>query len=151
MKTCSKCGVSKEEAEFYRRSPKAGKGLFTNCKECAKNTTKKNYVKNPLASRGASKNWRKRNPAQAKRYDKASRLRRKYGISMEEYQQMLATQQNHCAICDLTMGEPHIDHSHITGKIRAILCPKCNLALGLFKDSSKLCFLAASYLQRFSS
>lgn len=80
---------------------------------------------------------------------------RKYGLTIEEHEQMLAAQDGKCAIC----GNPpkpdgvraasrlHVDHDHTTGKVRALLCNHCNRGLGAFGDNPELLTLAATYLR----
>ena len=78
-------------------------------------------------------------------------MKRKYGLTLEQYDAMLAAQDGVCAIC----GEPrpedrtlHVDHDHDTGEIRGLLCFKCNNALGDFNDDHDLFQRAAAYLDR---
>src|SRR5882724_4581950 len=77
-------------------------------------------------------------------------LGNKYGITTEQYCQLLETQKHKCAICgcQLTAGRngAQIDHDHITGKIRGILCHKCNKMLGLVQDQPTLLESAIHYL-----
>ena len=60
----------------------------------------------------------------------------RYGLSNEDYQQLLDSQQGRCAICRKTPEEAnkgrdlYIDHNHITGKVRGLVCQRCNLAVG---------------------
>lgn len=77
----------------------------------------------------------------------------RYGISVDEHQQMLAKQEGLCAICRKppamtarTSQRLHIDHDHETGKVRGLLCDRCNVGLGHFRDSSKLLAAAITYL-----
>jgi Recombination endonuclease VII len=65
-----------------------------------------------------------------------------------QYQALLLSQNNKCAICKLSFdeAEQHLDHCHATGIIRGILCNNCNLGLGLFKDNIKSLEAAAAYL-----
>lgn len=149
MKTCSKCEVSKEDSEFYLRSPTGP--MWAHCKECAKTDMRKNYHRNPSLHRIAGQKWRAKNPAQHRLLNRASHLKRVYGLSLTGYEKMVTEQLGNCAICGDSMPEPHIDHCHSTGKIRALLCAPCNHGIGNLKDSATLCFLAASYLQKFSS
>jgi hypothetical protein len=78
-------------------------------------------------------------------------LKRKYGLTLEQYDEMLHTQDGVCAIC----GEPrpgertlHVDHDHETGVIRGLLCFRCNNALGDFREEYELFQRAADYLDR---
>lgn len=84
------------------------------------------------------------------KYNKARGKRiRSYGISVDLFNQMLVDQDSKCYIC---MGDNGsialcIDHDHKTGKVRGLLCNKCNRALGLFADDTKLMIKAIDYLQ----
>lgn len=63
-------------------------------------------------------------------YRKNYHYKTKYGISYEEFQEMLLKQNNKCYLCDVTLKKPHLDHSHETKKVRKILCVGCNTMLG---------------------
>lgn len=78
-------------------------------------------------------------------------IKNKYGITAEEFREMLFQQENKCAICGnefLTSKAPCIDHDHETGKIRGILCNGCNSGIGFLKDSIENLRNAALYLER---
>ncbi len=84
--------------------------------------------------------------AQKAKYDRAfrrdARLKSEYGISQAIYKEMLANQQGRCAICstDKPRGPWNVfcvDHCHVTGKIRGILCYACNTTLGAVGDDLK--------------
>lgn len=87
-------------------------------------------------------------------YNKEHQLRLRtanYGITPEIYKKLLHDQWGLCAICKDRLQEgqfTHIDHCHDTGKIRGLLCIKCNTALGKFKDDTKLLKAAIAYLER---
>ena len=78
-------------------------------------------------------------------------IRKQYGITLEEYNNMLEAQDYKCAICnneDEVKGRKlAIDHCHTTGSVRGLLCGKCNRALGLFYDNRELLHNAIQYLQ----
>lgn len=75
-----------------------------------------------------------------------SYLRRKYGLSGEQLQQLRVDQDQRCAIC--RKGPPeHIDHDHETGLVRGLLCFNCNAGLGQFKDRPDVLAAANLYLQ----
>lgn len=89
----------------------------------------------------AVKKWKNRNRV----------LKRKYGISLDEFGQRMAEQQGLCQICRRemvygTLSKPVVDHDHVSGNIRGILCARCNMMLGHFFDSSLLLLNAARYL-----
>lgn len=79
-----------------------------------------------------------------------SRLRRTYGITIEQFEEMLEVQAGLCAICTEPMvpGKgTHVDHCHSTGRVRGLLCQHCNRGLGYFRDSPLLLEGAAPYLK----
>lgn len=88
---------------------------------------------------------RKRNKTYAE--NRVSRIR-KYGITVEQYDAMYQEQNGVCYIC----GEPEyhralsIDHNHVTGKVRGLLCSNHNRALGLLNDDPDLLLKAHVYL-----
>ncbi len=66
----------------------------------------------------------------------ARNLKRDYGLSVDRYNAMLEFQGGDCAICGKPMtGRKNVDHDHITGKVRGLLCSGCNLRLGLFESA----------------
>lgn len=84
---------------------------------------------------------------------RALKLERKYGLKAGEYEARLQNQDGHCAICPATVadargGALHVDHDHATGKVRGLLCGRCNNALGSFEDDSARFERAAAYLRR---
>ena len=76
---------------------------------------------------------------------------RQYGISPEEYDRRLALQNGVCAICKKKPKRRllFVDHCHRTGKVRGLLCMKCNSALGLYEDDPTLAEAATAYLRAF--
>lgn len=71
-----------------------------------------------------------------------------YGINRQQYKFLVINQDNKCAICgDEFLSTPHIDHDHSTGKVRGLLCRRCNIGLGKFKDSVIELRSAISYLE----
>jgi hypothetical protein len=80
--------------------------------------------------------------------DKNWRLRKRYGLSVEEVQSMYESQHGRCAICftEIMGRNRHIDHDHLTGKVRGILCQKCNMGLGSFDDNQIKLQAAINYL-----
>ena len=75
-------------------------------------------------------------------------LKTLYGIGIAEYNQMYEQQGGACAICEETSdGNLFVDHDHDTGAVRSLLCQKCNLGLGHFKDSPELLSKAYTYLK----
>jgi len=80
---------------------------------------------------------------------------RKYGITGIEYEKLMNNQNNKCAICG---KEPNgyykrlgVDHDHVTGKVRGLLCPNCNTAVGLLKDDIVILSRAIDYLSQYET
>lgn len=74
----------------------------------------------------------------------------KYGITLDDYDKLLAEQNGGCAICDFEPDEGrflHVDHDHATNKIRGLLCHRCNQGLGYFRDDRWTLKRAAAYLR----
>jgi len=78
-------------------------------------------------------------------------LRNLYKITQENYLRMLNNQNNKCAICNNEFKSNRltlIDHNHINGNVRGLLCPNCNNLLGNSKDSIEILKSAISYLEK---
>lgn len=78
-------------------------------------------------------------------------LLRKYGITLEQKQQMIENQGGRCAICNKVLDNGRhtcVDHDHKTGKVRGILCRKCNFLIGHSKDNPIILSRAINYLDR---
>ena len=83
---------------------------------------------------------------------RAYHLKKKYAIDLKDYEELLSKQQGLCAICgtDSPGGRGKffaVDHDHGTGRVRGLLCLKCNRGLGLFQDQSSILERAATYLR----
>jgi hypothetical protein len=91
------------------------------------------------------KQWRQDNPERARENARRSKFKT-YGLTPEQYGAMLGQQDGRCAICTQAMAEPHIDHDHNTGRVRGLLCAKCNLGLGHFEDDAARMARAITYL-----
>lgn len=96
--------------------------------------------------------WRTKNRVKYRNYQ----LKHTQGITEIEYQAMLQGQNHQCAICGKAAGTEKdgnggtrrlaIDHCHLTGFVRGLLCVKCNSVLGYFKDNPELLRKAILYL-----
>jgi ribosomal protein L34E len=81
-------------------------------------------------------------------------LRRKYGITLDEYQKLFTKQHGECAICGSAIGEISrqrplfVDHCHATGRVRGLLCGSCNRGIACFNDDPVRLRTAAKYLGR---
>lgn len=97
---------------------------------------------------------RKRNKTKKKQYMTDWMLKTKYGITESEYNDMFQAQDGCCAICKRAATyykrKMAVDHNHLTGKVRGLLCVKCNRGIGCFEESPSMFDSAKSYLLRFN-
>jgi hypothetical protein len=132
-KTCTKCGKEKPATlEFFHRANVHKDGLQYECKECRRKYAKKWFKTNAKKQRILQ---RKRN----------------YGLTENEYNAMVFGQENKCAICKkqkTTEQNLDVDHDHRTGKVRGLLCRRCNLVLGMTKEDKLLLYAIINYLDR---
>jgi len=81
------------------------------------------------------------------------RLKKRYGVSLDEYQNLLIAQNYQCAICKISSTKTktlHLDHCHTSKKPRGLLCYKCNVAIGYFQDSIINIEAALNYLRLYN-
>ena len=131
-KVCSKCKEEKSIDKFHKQAD--GKlGRRGDCAECSCAQKKLLHSKDPLKSKNAN-------------------LKRYYGITFNDYLEILEAQNGRCAICgtDTPNGKGvfHVDHCHSFGQVRGLLCHSCNVGLGHFKDQESLLLKAALYLHK---
>jgi Recombination endonuclease VII len=137
LKICSKCNKSKSVVDFYRASNMKS-GYRNSCKECDKQYNKKWQNKST-----SKETWRKA----SNRYDhRVARRKRLYGLSDEAYQALLVKQNNRCGICQQRLKIACVDHDHATGKVRGLLCSRCNRSIGLLGDSKEALQRALDYI-----
>jgi hypothetical protein len=160
-KRCKVCGEVKPLTEFYRM-PGMRDGHRNDCKACNLAGKHARYVANPEPTKERVKAWqaanmdrhlenqrRRRARPDVKAKNRADHLRRKYGITQADYEALLARQNGGCAICRRKPNEKislHVDHEHDSGRIRGLLCFRCNNALGDLGDDPVQLQRAIAYL-----
>lgn len=98
--------------------------------------------------------WRKKNKAKVALYAERARIKKKFGLTWEQYQSLILAQDNKCEIClkppfgKRSKAKLHLDHCHTTGKRRGLICGQCNTALGMVNDSRDILLRMISYLDR---
>ena len=136
-KTCSKCNRRLSLVSFTKHKLSKD-GLSSRCKKCSKEHQKK---------------FRESNKELLKERTRGYNLKRKFKLTVEEYDSMLLSQKGCCAICKssecATGRRLSVDHCHTTGIIRGLLCQSCNTALGKLKDDINVLKEAVKYLRRF--
>jgi hypothetical protein len=80
------------------------------------------------------------------RYQRRWELKSKYGLTLDQWFDMLDAANNVCEICGFAAETLCVDHDHATGKVRGVLCRKCNRAIGQFDDDPDLLRKAIDYL-----
>ena len=120
-KTCNSCGLEKLISEFHEAQ--------ADCKPCRSTKDKKRYYEN----------------------DRGNYLKRKYGITSQDYDNMYSEQEGSCAICGIHQSELKnrfcVDHDHDTGQVRGLLCNNCNNGIGKLQDNYDTIYRAADYLR----
>lgn len=121
-----------------------------------KNHNKKMYEFNKEKIKDYSRKYNRENREKVKN----SKLKRIHKISLEQYNDLLIKQNYVCAICknkevriDSRLGKTSalsVDHCHVTGKIRGLLCFACNVAIGKFKDDISVLQNAIKYLEAYN-
>lgn len=177
IKKCSKCLEDKEEINFTSQTYKRKDGNITKyyttvCKKCSNKARYTNKTNTPekLALYKQKANERRRKSYynnKQRDHDKVKKfidnlikngkfktiwLKRRYGITIDDYNNMLSTQNYSCGICKIplnTYGRAFgVDHCHTTGKVRGLLCHSCNLSLGGFFDNIIYLKNAINYLEK---
>lgn len=157
--TCRQCGRALPVSAFYVRSRGAGRRagqLRHPCKECTNETGARYYAAHPEQKRESLRRFVAANPDRMALLIRRSELRRKYGVSLEEYDALAEKQGHVCAICGQqeTAQEARylaVDHCHRTGEVRGLLCRSCNSALGLLDDDPERVRAVLRYLEQAAS
>lgn len=98
-------------------------------------------------------------PSRTSLYRRQDAIKRKFGLDWDAYQKLHASQDGMCAICDKPLSlitddakeTAYVDHDHVTGTVRGILCRVCNVGLGHFKDSRLHLKRAIEYLDTYDA
>jgi Recombination endonuclease VII len=138
IEVCTRCGEA-DLTKFYciRGRRKAI------CKKCDIADKSRQQKANPEAYHARMKKWRETNKDYQRKWT--------YGLSQEDYDAMIASQNGVCRICGHIPDEGkafHVDHCHATGKVRGLLCSRCNTGLGMFRDDPDALRKAADYLEQ---
>lgn len=168
-KQCSVCLLKKTEDAFY------GQGR-TACKECVKVRSRAWCLKNRdlvrqrakainatdeyvakrkeyyYANREAIMAKNREKPKEQKQREARKQKLKKYGLTEQDYEHLLFEQGGVCKICGSATSQRtgdkylYVDHDHVTGKVRGLLCHHCNAGIGHFKDQALLLVKAVAYL-----
>lgn len=162
FKLCSKCKKYKcVKTEYNKDKSKAG-GIYSACQDCTRAANrairKKWSPEQKIEKIAKQKQWRVNNPEKAKKAIRNATLKKKYGIDIEDYEKMIINQNNKCANLGCLRDRAHlnnserffhVDHDHITGKVRGLLCQPCNTSLGLLEESMDRIMGLVNYLETY--
>lgn len=170
-KNCTKCNLLKPVSYFSKDSGNKN-GLYSWCKSCVRI----HHMKHTDRMQRKGKVWKENNRLKVREYQKNydvenrqkklllrkirrekfpeyykdKALKRTHNITIEEYKKLLITQNYVCAICnqpEKLNRDLAVDHDHVTGEIRGLLCLSCNTGIGNFKDNITVLNKAINYLE----
>lgn len=136
VRICKTCGDEKPLESFAKNSS-CKEGRAYSCKNC-------------LAE--YAREYKAKNKEKVSTSEYKSQLKTKYGLTEEDYINILIKQNYSCAICGTHQSNLtkrlHVDHCHKTMKIRGLLCRDCNKTLGIFEDNIERFQKAIDYLNQ---
>jgi len=138
FKWCSTCHLVKVARDFSRHRGNVH-ALHTDCRQCRRRKEKARYASDATYR------------ARINRHG----IKHRFGVTPEAYERMLAARSGLCAICHIRADDApkktlYVDHDHASGEVRALLCQRCNIALGQFRDSIEHLESVAAYLRAHS-
>ncbi|MER5448137.1 endonuclease VII domain-containing protein [Streptomyces sp. NPDC002764] len=148
---CRECVAEYSAAHYRRRQGAMGRTVREKvdvpaghklCRTCGEIKPHSEWHRNATASDGLSTRCKACRAAQSRQ----DHLKRQYGITEAERDELVASQGGVCCVC-LAAAPEHVDHCHKTGRVRGVLCFSCNAALGQFKDRPDAIRRAAAYVE----
>lgn len=137
------------DQESSRICPDCGASDWTTrnrCNPCHAAEKRAKWAADPETARAKDRErhrrWRAANPKKVR----AQTVRAKYGLELVDIENLLTKQGGVCAICSRARPDC-VDHSHVTGRVRGVLCRPCNVALGQFDDDQHVLAAAAEYIE----
>lgn len=140
--SCTTQSTKQRSSEIFDRYIKSDKGQDW-LKEFRKSET---YNK-------TQKKWQHKDYAKNPEKYHGYNIKRAYGITQQQYKELLEEQQHKCTICATHQSELlrrlAVDHCHETGKVRGLLCKPCNVSLGLLKENEQIMNNMIAYVRQF--
>jgi len=144
LKLCRGCGEEKALSEFHvdRGRP------MSRCKVC-RIAEVRAYQLSRRDDPSFVEDQRRRSRESARRHGRRHHLKQAHGLTLEDYDDLLAKQGGVCAICGEYRGRRlAVDHDHTTGRVRGLLCDPCNQGIGFLDDDVSRLRAAIRYLTR---
>jgi len=172
-RVCRRCKIERPLDDYRPYNNGKTRGYRKTCKHCqnslelirisapGEKKRRSNYamLRNQLMTSEQRKTKNARNSAFMRKFSKTNPIRHKsnklkaaYGITVEQYDEMLSVQGEVCFICRQPNASGRslaVDHCHSTGKIRKLLCSPCNMAIGMVKEDADRARAIASYIEEF--
>ncbi len=144
---CATCKENKDN-NCFNKDKRHVNGLRSSCKLCESSYNKRWRKSNIDRERHNHKRYLARHP----NYFKDYHIKAKFGVTRDEFNEMLSRQGGCCAICMVNKpggsGNWHVDHNHKTKKVRGLLCHNCNRGIGYLRDEIEVLQLAVEYLKK---
>lgn len=147
-KICSRCKVDKPFSEYFKDNLRKI-GIRCKCKQCCAEETKNWRIKNRSEYNNYVAQWRAKNPDRQHKTE----IKRRYSLTIEEYNRRLVEQHCKCKICgrqhdtSKKRGRLYVDHCHDSLRVRGLLCSACNSAIGYFNHDISIMEKAIDYLK----
>ena len=145
---CVECQQTKPLDAFHRDRSQPNE-RNRRCKDCRNARNREHVARNRERRAETMTRWRRDDPERYVAAQRAYKLRA-YGLTTEAYDALLLAQLGRCAIC----GDPEkdgwdlaVDHDHDSGRVRGLLCRRCNVGIGLLRDDARIVAAAAEYLR----
>lgn len=149
-KQCAKCkvkGDGPKPVSAFAKAKGRSDGLQAYCKLCHRESVRGKYAESKVG-------WKKQNKSRVAELH----VKRFYNMSQAQYEKLFHSQQSACAICrreivsifaeNSNRGNcAHVDHCHVHGEVRGLLCAHCNRGLGGFEDNLYFLLGAIRYLR----
>ncbi len=147
-KICPRCKLLKKSDEFGT----INKRIRPYCKPCCSELSRNRYL--ALRAAGISQELNRADYQKRRRWEK---LLAWYGITKEQYEEKLVAQENACEICRKPETEMwrglvlnlSVDHDHSNGKVRGLVCRRCNIGIANFRDDVSVLKSAIAYLEKY--
>ena len=158
---CARCEHVKSVSEFPVTTARGKKQYWSYCRSCRNDDARDRRQAAPEKYHARERSYYRENQERirenARRWRtpeklRAAMLRKLYGLTVESYTALLEKQGGMCAICKKTSSGVdgrsfHVDHDHVTGAVRGLLCQTCNVGLGALHDDVNLLRAALAYLE----
>ena len=131
-KVCPLCKEEKPLDQYHKR-PERPCGVKPRCKDCSNAQRKGHYAKEKESGKLRIRGWARQN----------------IDITYEEYSARFIELGGRCEICFDKLPALCVDHNHMTGAIRGLLCTPCNLAISSLKESTEIMLNAIKYIQKY--